>query len=187
MKVSKQMTGNQSGFTLIELLVVIAIIGLLSSTVLVSAQTVRERAAVQGFVSNLESLRDALEGYHTDHGEYPHEVFGSVGNGFIGTGSLGDFQVLVDKGYLNSLPEVPNYFPDGYYAYYSNWDAGLQYYQCGGRDISSTNQDYLLVASDKAGAYPQGVMNPDFLPDTIPRLTYIGTLYETNACFSTSE
>ncbi len=66
------------GFTLIELLVVIAIIGLLSSIVLVSLNTAREKGYDAQRVANLRSIQTALELYASDHnGMYP--VSGSSG------------------------------------------------------------------------------------------------------------
>lgn len=60
------------GFTLIELLVVIAIIGLLSSIVLASLSTARNKAYDARRVSDLHSLQTAIELYASDHnGQYP--------------------------------------------------------------------------------------------------------------------
>ena len=59
------------GFTLIELLVVIAIIALLSSVVLASLNTARQKARNAGYVSQIEEYQKALALYYTDHGSYP--------------------------------------------------------------------------------------------------------------------
>jgi len=48
------------GFTLIELLVVISIIGLLSSIVLASLNSAREKAAVASIISNVREVEKAL-------------------------------------------------------------------------------------------------------------------------------
>jgi type II secretion system protein G len=59
------------GFTLIELLVVIAIIGILSSVVLVSLNSARERAKVANAVAQLRELRNVVAAYYIDTGQYP--------------------------------------------------------------------------------------------------------------------
>ncbi|MBU1292516.1 prepilin-type N-terminal cleavage/methylation domain-containing protein [Patescibacteria group bacterium] len=59
------------GFTLIELLVVIAIIGILSSVVLASLNTAREKAKVANAVSQLRQFRNVVALYFTDTGQYP--------------------------------------------------------------------------------------------------------------------
>lgn len=56
------------GFTLIELLVVIAIIGILSSVVLVSVNTARDRGNDAAVKSNLSSVRTQAELYYDDSG-----------------------------------------------------------------------------------------------------------------------
>ena len=63
---------NKKGFTLIELLVAIAIIGLLSSVVLSSLATARQKARDAQRVSNLTEIRTALEMYYHDYGSYPN-------------------------------------------------------------------------------------------------------------------
>ena len=63
--------GNR-GFTLIELLVVIAIIGVLSSVVLASLNSARQKARDAQRVSNLIEIRTALEMYYSDNGSYPN-------------------------------------------------------------------------------------------------------------------
>ena len=65
------MTSHPRGFTLIELLVVIAIIGLLSSIVLASLTTARNKAFDAQRAENAKTLKDALQMYYNDHGTYP--------------------------------------------------------------------------------------------------------------------
>jgi len=62
---------SASGFTLIELLVVIAIIGILSSVVLASLNSARDKARVVRAASDLKQLNLALFMYLDNNGVYP--------------------------------------------------------------------------------------------------------------------
>lgn len=68
----EKVRGSRSarGFTLIELLVVIAIIGVLSSVVLASLNTARERARDATRLQDLREIRTALELYYAKCGTY---------------------------------------------------------------------------------------------------------------------
>lgn len=61
----------KKGFTLIELLVVISIIGLLSSVVMSSLNTARQKARIARRVSDLKQVQVALEMYYNTNGRYP--------------------------------------------------------------------------------------------------------------------
>lgn len=75
---AKKLTKLQaiSGFTLIELLVVIAIIGLLSSIVLASLGTARNKAADAAIQADLVGVRSSAELYFSNNGD-------SYGAGFF--------------------------------------------------------------------------------------------------------
>lgn len=62
---------NSKGFTLIELLVVIAIIGILSSVVLASLNSARQKGRDARRISDLKQLQLALELYYDSTGGYP--------------------------------------------------------------------------------------------------------------------
>lgn len=62
---------KQRGFTLIELLVVIAIIGILSSVVLASLNSAREKSRDARRQTDLQQISLALELYYDDNGSYP--------------------------------------------------------------------------------------------------------------------
>jgi len=61
---------NKKGFTLIELLVVIAIIGLLSSIVLASLNSARDKAKEANILASLKSINNQAEIYRLDHNTY---------------------------------------------------------------------------------------------------------------------
>ena len=62
---------SERGFTLIELLVVIAIIGILSSVVLASLNTAREKSRDARRISDIKQLQLALELYFDSNANYP--------------------------------------------------------------------------------------------------------------------
>jgi general secretion pathway protein G len=68
---TKSRIKKDQGFTLIELLVVIAIIGLLSSIVLASVASAKVKARDAERVSQIHSIRNALELYRNANGSYP--------------------------------------------------------------------------------------------------------------------
>ena len=63
------MLKDKRGFTLIELLVVIAIIGILSSVVLASLNTARNKGKDASAQSSLNSIRASAELYYNGNGE----------------------------------------------------------------------------------------------------------------------
>jgi prepilin-type N-terminal cleavage/methylation domain-containing protein len=110
-----------TGFTLIELLVVISIIGFLSSVVLASLQTAREKAQASKFRQEMNQVVTALELYkNSNDGKYPYEDS-------VPSGGTGDYTYvrysnnteastyggplltsLLVPTYLGKMPEIPN-------------------------------------------------------------------------------
>jgi type II secretion system protein G len=97
----------KKGFTLIELLVVIAIIGILSSVVLASLNTAREKSRDARRVTDINQLKLALELYYDDNAGYP--VVATAAN--IST-ALAD---LATDGFIPVLPTDPNNTTNPYF------------------------------------------------------------------------
>ena len=83
------------GFTLIELLVVIAIIGILSSVVLASLNSARQKGRDARRLSDVKQLRTAMDLYYDSTQFYPLT---------IGTTAA---SVLVTGGYISTIPTDP--------------------------------------------------------------------------------
>lgn len=102
---------NHKAFTLIELLVVIAIIGLLSSVVLASLNSARQKARVAWRVSNLTQLRSALELYYSDNNSYPNPGWGWRSE-CVAWGSLAPAQIAAGaSGFPDLTPKYISVFP----------------------------------------------------------------------------
>lgn len=63
---------SERGFTLIELLVVVAIIALLSSVVMASLNSARQKSRNAKRVQDLRQMQTALEMYYDSNGSYPN-------------------------------------------------------------------------------------------------------------------
>jgi prepilin-type N-terminal cleavage/methylation domain-containing protein len=61
---------KQKGFTLIELLVVISIVSLLSSVILASLKSARNKASDSAIKEQMSEIRNQIELYHSTHGNY---------------------------------------------------------------------------------------------------------------------
>lgn len=126
MKILKQ---KNKGFTLIELLVVISIIGLLSSVVLGSLSSARQKAKNTKVVSEMNQLKIAFDMYRTDKGKYPSEDIG-IGRcnplGWCGDDLVNFLNTeLINNKYIKSIPFTNIIDPNGYQAYYLT---GQDYY-----------------------------------------------------------
>lgn len=124
---NKSLRGSRvRGFTLIELLVVVSIIGLLSSVVLVSVKSAREKAVLAKTVAEMKSLQQAIEMYRNQFGFYPDEDgsyssefydfygFDDAGSVFSSTPIINNMETffkvkLVDNKLLAKVPHAPNY------------------------------------------------------------------------------
>ncbi len=68
----------KKGFTLIELLVVISIIGLLSSIVLASLKSARDKGGDAAIKENMVSLRTQAEIYYSNNGNYGADFYNNA-------------------------------------------------------------------------------------------------------------
>jgi general secretion pathway protein G len=83
-------SNSQLGFTLIELLVVSAILVVLAGIGLVQYKNGKTRASEAVLKTDLFNMRDAIDQYYADKGQYP-----------------GTLDELVSAGYLRKVPEDP--------------------------------------------------------------------------------
>ncbi len=96
---------TKKGFTLIELLVVISIIGLLSSVVLASLNSAREKARDAQRITDLKQIQLALELYRDANGAYP--IAPPVGNASVYYYSSWSTFSTVLTGYIPEVSRDP--------------------------------------------------------------------------------
>lgn len=100
----------KKGFTLIELLVVISIISLLSSIVMVSVTSARDKAKQNAFRSEVMQFVNALELFRNDYGDYPYE------------------DAIQDEPFSYIVYNNNTYFTNGTGQYYPNFVAEMKKY-----------------------------------------------------------
>lgn len=84
------MNGNKTGFTFVELMVVMAIVALMITIALPRYYAGLERAKEAILKEDLFIMRDAIDDYYVDKGQYPRSL-----------------DVLVDERYLRAIPADP--------------------------------------------------------------------------------
>jgi prepilin-type N-terminal cleavage/methylation domain-containing protein len=161
---------NKKGFTLIELLVVISIIALLSSIVLSTLSDARGKARDAKRIQDLRQLQIAIETYYTDNGCYPVAIATpgpestastpcpltistNMGAGICNTVNQhfnNSLKILVEKGYIASLPTDPINKTDGTtntdYCYnYSKTPSATSTWSCNG--ILRSKYEYVIAFS----------------------------------------
>jgi prepilin-type N-terminal cleavage/methylation domain-containing protein len=129
------MVRHNKGFTLIELLVVIAIIGILSSVVLASLNSARQKSRDAKRVSDLKQLQLALELYYDSNGGYPSAL---------------TTVTIVTPGYIAAIPKDPT--TQGDYAY-AAIGTGCTSYHLG---TTLENTGHVSLSSDVDAAASSG-------------------------------
>ncbi len=81
---------NNRGFTIIEMMTVMAIIGILTTIAAPSFQRSVIRAKEASLRNSLFVLRDVLDQYYADHGDYPESL-----------------EVLTQTKYIRKVPKDP--------------------------------------------------------------------------------
>jgi general secretion pathway protein G len=81
---------RQAGWTLIELLVVVSLIAVLASIGMATYRNSVTRSQEAVLKTNLFRMRDAIDQYYADKGQYPATL-----------------EALVSDGYLRTVPEDP--------------------------------------------------------------------------------
>ncbi len=121
------------GFTLIELMVVVSIISVLSSTVLASVSSAREKATWVKVMQDIKNIQLALEQYKEDHGDYPpissrrdastRVELGVIYNfwGYVYLNSIGTLL----QPYLSAMPYPPYPSTATSHYYYVKQSAGM--------------------------------------------------------------
>ena len=69
-----QIKSVNGGFTLIEMVIAIAILGLLAAVAYGPVKTYMAHAKEKTTIANMQSIKQAIEAYHTDTGYYPQTL-----------------------------------------------------------------------------------------------------------------
>lgn len=109
---------NSPGFSIIELVVVISILAILSGVLVPRVKDHMQAVRDARRLSDLKTIRNAIEQYYWDKGEYPPANTNSSYGGWD-VSQDGDFiSALVDAGYLSEAPADPINDSTHHYRYY---------------------------------------------------------------------
>src|SRR3990170_8453801 len=86
----KKLFRNLPGFTLVEILIVMTIIGIMASLAVPYVHKQIKRSKEAALLQNLFTLRDAIDQYYADRGQYPPNL-----------------QALAQERYIRSVPKDP--------------------------------------------------------------------------------
>ncbi len=87
---SRRLRRRRAGFTLLELIIVVAMLGILATIALPALKNWPRRTAEAVLKTDLRTMRDVIDQYHSDKGFYPPSL-----------------EELVDAGYLRGIPVDP--------------------------------------------------------------------------------
>jgi type II secretion system protein G len=111
-------TDLESGFTLIELLIVISIVAILAGALIPRITSRLALARDARRLSDIHSIRDAIDRYYQDKGTYPPAKASASAGGWD-VSNDGDFiPELLERGYLTELPQDPINDDTYQYRYY---------------------------------------------------------------------
>ncbi len=136
---------RKCAFTLIELVVVISILAILSGVLVPRVSNHMKAARDARRLADIKAIRNAVEQYHMDKGEYPRANTNSSYGGWDVSHDGNFVQVLHDTGYLEDPFEDPINDATHHYRYYvynqGSYGCGSQrkFYVLGVRNFESTD------------------------------------------------
>jgi type II secretion system protein G len=138
-------TLSKRGFTLIELVVVISILAILSGVLVPRVTNHMKSARDARRLADIKTIRNAVEQYYMDKGEFPKANANSSYGGWDVSHDDDFVRVLMDSGYLEEMPQDPINDATYHYRYYLynqgayNCKGSTKFYVLGIRNFESAD------------------------------------------------